>query len=74
MVLSGTHYFGLGDTWDESKFKAYPTGTFYLRAKGYAALRLGQGWRGNRPGHGHGSDSDKDDPAEVTFVKTRWAQ
>jgi quercetin dioxygenase-like cupin family protein len=28
-VLSGTFYFGSGDTWDESKFKAYPAGTFY---------------------------------------------
>ena len=28
-VLSGTFYFGGGDTWDESKFKAYPAGTFY---------------------------------------------
>ena len=29
VVLSGTLYFGVGDTWDESKFKAYPAGTFY---------------------------------------------
>ena len=29
VVLSGTFYFGAGDTWDESKFKAYPAGTFY---------------------------------------------
>jgi quercetin dioxygenase-like cupin family protein len=28
-VLSGTFYFGSGDTWDESKLKAYPAGTFY---------------------------------------------
>jgi quercetin dioxygenase-like cupin family protein len=28
-VLSGTFYFAQGDTWDESKFKAYPAGTFY---------------------------------------------
>jgi quercetin dioxygenase-like cupin family protein len=28
-VLSGTFYFGSGDKWDESKFKAYPAGTFY---------------------------------------------
>jgi quercetin dioxygenase-like cupin family protein len=28
-VLSGTFYFGRGDTWDESKFMAYPAGTFY---------------------------------------------
>ena len=34
VVLSGTHYFGLGDTWDESKFKAYPTGTFFSEPKG----------------------------------------
>jgi quercetin dioxygenase-like cupin family protein len=29
VVLSGTFYFGAGETWDESKFKAYPAGTFY---------------------------------------------
>jgi quercetin dioxygenase-like cupin family protein len=29
VVLSGTFYFGGGDKWDESKFKAYPAGTFY---------------------------------------------
>lgn len=29
VVLSGTFYFASGDTWDESKFKAYPAGTFY---------------------------------------------
>ena len=29
VVLSGTFYFGSGDTWDESKMKAYPAGTFY---------------------------------------------
>lgn len=28
-VLSGTLYFGSGDTWDETKIKAYPAGTFY---------------------------------------------
>jgi len=28
-VLSGTFYFASGDKWDESKFKAYPAGTFY---------------------------------------------
>jgi quercetin dioxygenase-like cupin family protein len=28
-VLSGTLYFGKGDTWDESKLQAYPAGTFY---------------------------------------------
>ena len=33
VVLSGTNYFGLGDTWDESKLKAYPTGTFYSEPK-----------------------------------------
>jgi quercetin dioxygenase-like cupin family protein len=32
-VLSGTLYLGLGDTWDESKLKAYPQGTvIYLPA------------------------------------------
>jgi quercetin dioxygenase-like cupin family protein len=29
VVLSGTFYFGSGEVWDESKFKAYPPGTFY---------------------------------------------
>lgn len=29
VVLSGTLYFASGETWDESKFKAYPAGTFY---------------------------------------------
>lgn len=29
VVLSGTFYFGSGEKWDESKFKAYPAGTFY---------------------------------------------
>jgi quercetin dioxygenase-like cupin family protein len=29
VVLSGTFYFGSGDKWDESKFNAYPAGTFY---------------------------------------------
>lgn len=28
-VLSGTLYFANGEEWDESKFKAYPAGTFY---------------------------------------------
>jgi len=28
-VLSGAFYFASGDRWDESKFKAYPAGTFY---------------------------------------------
>jgi len=31
-VLSGTFYFAKGETWDESKFKAYPAGTFYSEA------------------------------------------
>jgi hypothetical protein len=29
VVLSGTFYFGSGETWDDSKMKAYPAGTFY---------------------------------------------
>ena len=29
VVLSGTLYFGIGEQWDESKLKVYPTGTFY---------------------------------------------
>ena len=28
-VISGTLYFAVGDTWDESKLRAYPAGTFY---------------------------------------------
>jgi quercetin dioxygenase-like cupin family protein len=33
VVLAGTIYFGLGDTWDEGKLKAYPTGTFFSEPK-----------------------------------------
>jgi quercetin dioxygenase-like cupin family protein len=29
VVLSGTFYFSYGDMWDESKFKAFPTGSFF---------------------------------------------
>ena len=29
VVLSGTLFFGSGNKWDESKFIAYPAGTFY---------------------------------------------
>jgi quercetin dioxygenase-like cupin family protein len=29
VVLSGTLYFASGEKWDETKFKAYPPGTFY---------------------------------------------
>jgi hypothetical protein len=29
VVLSGTFYFASGEKWDESKFKAFPAGTFY---------------------------------------------
>lgn len=28
-VLSGTLYFGFGETWDEAKVTAYPPGTFF---------------------------------------------
>jgi hypothetical protein len=31
-ILSGTLYFGAGEKWDGSKFKAYPAGTFYSEA------------------------------------------
>jgi quercetin dioxygenase-like cupin family protein len=31
-VLSGTLYFGLGDTFDENKLQAFPTGTFFTEA------------------------------------------
>lgn len=33
-VLSGTLYFGVGETWDESKLKAYPAGTFFTEPAG----------------------------------------
>jgi quercetin dioxygenase-like cupin family protein len=33
VVLSGTIYFGLGETWDDSKLKPFPTGTFYSEPK-----------------------------------------
>src|SRR5215472_1976507 len=29
LVMSGTLYFGVGETWDESKLKPYPAGTLY---------------------------------------------
>jgi len=29
LIMSGTFYFAVGDTWDESKLKAYPAGTIY---------------------------------------------
>lgn len=29
-VLQGTYWSGVGDTWDESRLVAYPTGTFYV--------------------------------------------
>ena len=32
VVLSGTLYFGRGDTWDESKLEARPAGTFFTEA------------------------------------------
>jgi quercetin dioxygenase-like cupin family protein len=34
VVLSGTHYFAVGDTWDETKLRIYPTGTFFSEPKG----------------------------------------
>jgi hypothetical protein len=33
VVLSGTIYFGLGETWDDSKLKAFPAGTFFSEPK-----------------------------------------
>ena len=33
VVLSGTHYFGLGEQWDEAKLKPYPAGTFFSEPK-----------------------------------------
>lgn len=32
VVMSGTLYFAVGEQWDESKFKAYPAGTFFTEA------------------------------------------
>jgi len=29
LIMSGTFYFAVGETWDESKLKAYPAGTIY---------------------------------------------
>jgi quercetin dioxygenase-like cupin family protein len=33
VVLSGTLYFGFGDTWDESKLTAFPAGTFFAEPR-----------------------------------------
>ena len=33
IVLSGNYHFGLGEQWDESKLKPYPTGTFFSEPK-----------------------------------------
>ena len=33
VVLSGTLYFGVGNKWNESKLKPYPTGTFFSEPK-----------------------------------------
>src|SRR6185503_12942155 len=46
-----------------SQAQAIPRRHFLFRAEEYAALRLGQGWRGDRPGYGHGSDGN-DGPAK----------
>jgi len=34
LVMSGTFYFAIGETWDEAKLKAYPTGTLYSEPPG----------------------------------------
>src|SRR5256885_1096090 len=34
VVLSGNYYFGLGEQWDESKLRPYPSGTFFSEPKG----------------------------------------
>jgi quercetin dioxygenase-like cupin family protein len=34
VVLSGTYYFAVGEQWDETKLKPYPTGTFFSEPKG----------------------------------------
>jgi quercetin dioxygenase-like cupin family protein len=33
VVVSGTQYFGIGDTWDDNKLTPYPTGTFFTEPK-----------------------------------------
>jgi len=34
LVMTGTFYFAVGEQWDESKLKAYPTGTLYSEPPG----------------------------------------
>jgi quercetin dioxygenase-like cupin family protein len=44
-VLSGTLYFGLGDSFDENKLQAFPAGTFFTeapRASHYAWAKDGE--------------------------------
>jgi quercetin dioxygenase-like cupin family protein len=36
LVMSGTFYFAVGESWDESKLKAYPAGTLYSEPPGTA--------------------------------------
>jgi quercetin dioxygenase-like cupin family protein len=38
-VLSGTLYFAFGETWDESKLKAFPAGTFFSEPPNTATMR-----------------------------------
>ena len=45
VVLSGTLYYANGDQWDESKFKAYPPGSFLLepaKVSHYAMAKDGE--------------------------------
>ena len=53
VVLSGTLYFGTGDTWDEANMKAYPSGNVLFRAGEGTALHLGQGRRSHHSNHRH---------------------
>ena len=45
VVLSGTLYYANGDQWDESKFKAYPPGSFLIepaKVSHYAMAKDGE--------------------------------
>ena len=64
IVLSGTLYFGVGEQWDESKLKAYPTGTFYSEPPKNTALQ------GHHPNYRYGANGhDAYSPKTMTTVK-----
>jgi quercetin dioxygenase-like cupin family protein len=67
VVLSGTFYFASGEVWDESKFKAYPAGTFYSEPPKVPHY-LGQGRRGDHPAYRHRS-LGKNLHQEVTSIR-----